>query len=144
MELLLSRVLADNGAVSQEGNSDAEEFSRPVFQHVKLTPKLLNAYLSVHYLHSSFDTFSRLFRTLHAEHGVPRTIWSYMDILERCSCAKRGPERPAALQLAGEVWQEWSVLETAWRAGSADSATDGVSPRMLERLHSAMIRVLVL
>ena len=143
-EFLFSRILADNKAASHERNSDAEEPSRPVFQHVKLTSKLLNAVLSVHYIHSSFDTCSRVFRTLHAEHGVPRNIWSYLEILDRCARAKKGPERLAALQLAEEAWEEWTVLEAAWRAGSTDSATKGMSPRMLERVHVTMIRVLAL
>ena len=69
-----------------------------VFSHVQLTPRLLNAYLSVHYAHSPIETWRELFRTLHSDAGAPRNAYSYVEVLERCSGAKKA-ERPAALQL---------------------------------------------
>lgn len=139
VEALFARILEDRRTALEGIDGDAP--STPVFQRVQLTPKLLNAYLSVHYAHSSFDHWRQLSKTVHAQHGVPKNAWSYVDVLERCTRTKKGPERAMALQLAEEVWQEWSALEHAWRSGSGDVMPESMTPRLVERVSSAMIRI---
>ncbi|KAI0772403.1 hypothetical protein BD413DRAFT_474382 [Trametes elegans] len=112
------------------------------FQHIRLSPRLLNAYLSVHYIHAPFEEGSHLYRTLFSHLGVDKNAWSYVEALERCGRAKRGIERKQAEQFAREVWQEWQPVEEAWRRREPHPA--GVNARMVERAYAAMIRILSL
>ena len=78
------------------------------FENVKLSQRLLNAYLSVHYAHARFDEGVQLYRVLFSELGVDKNAWTYVEALERCGRAQRGFERKDALQFAREVWTlEW-------------------------------------
>lgn len=129
VQLLFTRIVAH----TQRGEG--------VFAHVELTPRLLNAYLAVHYAHAPLETWRDLFRTVYAELGVPRNAWTYVDVLERCARAKKErDERRMAATFAEEVWGEWVALERAWRSGEAGDA----SARLVERAHAAMVRVYAL
>ncbi|KAI8990403.1 hypothetical protein BD414DRAFT_483529 [Trametes punicea] len=112
------------------------------FENVRLTPRLLNAYLSMHYVHGLFDEGSHLYRKLFSELGIEKNAWSYVEALERSARARRGPERKQALQFAREVWQEWQPVEEAWRWRQPHAV--GVDARMVERAYTAMIRILSL
>ncbi|KAI0354292.1 hypothetical protein OH77DRAFT_1405482 [Trametes cingulata] len=114
----------------------------PAFEHVRLTSRLLNAYISVHYMHGIFDDAIALYRTLFSKLDVQKDAWSYVEALERSARARRGPERKLALQFAREVWQEWQPVEDAWRRRLP--LPRGVDARMVERAYSAMIRILSL
>ena len=111
------------------------------FEHVLLTPRLLNAYLSVQYSHASFDEGSRLYNEVFGAHGVARNAWSYVEALERAARADRW-SRKQALEFARGVWEEWRGVETAWRRGA--EGAPGLSARLVERAYVAMIRVLSL
>ncbi|EKM52656.1 uncharacterized protein PHACADRAFT_149497 [Phanerochaete carnosa HHB-10118-sp] len=112
-----------------------------VFAHVQLTPRLLNAYLSVHYRHSPIETWRELFQTVHTDVGVSRNAYSYVEVLERCAIASKA-ERPTALRFAEGVFPEWCALEDAWRAAGPLEVV--ANARLIERAHAAMIRVLAL
>ncbi|KAI0944607.1 hypothetical protein AcW1_002276 [Taiwanofungus camphoratus] len=135
---------ADHSSPDQE--QDAQLTSPRLFHHVRLTPRLLNAYLSVHYAHSPFDVWSDLHRTLFDEAGVSKNARSYVEVLERCTLCRRGQERRMALRLAEESWSEWQGIEEAWRAGSAGEGdvAKTVDARLVERANAAMIRMLSL
>ncbi|THG94241.1 hypothetical protein EW026_g7193 [Hermanssonia centrifuga] len=133
---LLAQILEDQNAPETDSSSGI------AFQHVKLTSKLVNSYLSVHYAHSPVQVWRDLFQTLHRDLGVPRNAWSYADVLERCAHTKKGAERDMALHLAEEVWTEWEVVENAWRARQDNPVTQTVSARLIERVYAAMIRML--
>lgn len=129
---LFMRILDDIREETFHGNPDTLPFSK-----VKLTPRLLNSYLSVHYAHAPFKDACILFRKVFEDHGVPRNVRSYVEALERCGNARRGQERVAALQLAEEIWRQWQDLEKG-------ECNDNMGPnraRMIERANVAMIRV---
>ncbi|OBZ74606.1 hypothetical protein A0H81_05466 [Grifola frondosa] len=126
----------------QGGGADFDLYKR--FYHVSLTPRLLNSYLSVHYAHSSFDTWTHLFRTLFAELGVPRIARSYVEALERCAVTRRGPERALALKFAEEIWPGWQSAEESWLRRDMSDMAQTVDARLVERAHAAMIRILSL
>ncbi|PIL25952.1 hypothetical protein GSI_11706 [Ganoderma sinense ZZ0214-1] len=111
------------------------------FSRVELTPRLLNAFLSVHYAHALFGESTQLYRTLFAEHKVEKNAWTPVEALERAAHAKRGPERVDSIKFAREVWAEWQPMEEAWwrREGQNEAC---VNARLVERVYVAMIRVL--
>ncbi|CDO70444.1 hypothetical protein BN946_scf184999.g85 [Trametes cinnabarina] len=112
------------------------------FENVHIGPRLLNAYLSVHYTHASLEEGARLYRVLFSQLGVEKNAWSYVDALERCGRARRGEERKQALQFAREVWEEWRPVEDAWRR--KERVVFGMDARMVERAYTGMIRILSL
>ena len=130
---LFSRILHDR-------REDQSHYSFPgtrPFRNVNLTPRLLNSYLSVHYMHAPFEDACKLFKNMFEEHGVNRNIRSYVEALERCGRARRGRERTAALAFADELWVQWQGLEH----GECDMHTSPKRARMIERANVAMIRI---
>jgi hypothetical protein len=118
----------------RRAKSNHSAISIPLFAGVKPTTRLLNAYLSVHYAHGPFEDSSKLFKTIFSEHGISRNMRSYVEALERCSHARRGRERSAALEFAEELWAQWEDMENV----------DSNKARMVERANVAMIRILTL
>ncbi|KAI0651175.1 hypothetical protein C8Q79DRAFT_898304 [Trametes meyenii] len=112
------------------------------FENVRLSARLLNAYLSVHYAHGMFDQGSKLYHSLFTTLGVEKNAWTYVEALERCARARKGLERKPALRFAQEIWEEWQPVEDAWRRRM--SHPDGMDARMVERAYTAKIRVLAM
>ncbi|KAI0298979.1 hypothetical protein B0F90DRAFT_1729750 [Multifurca ochricompacta] len=118
-------------------------FSRPSFPSdplpplpdVHVTPRLLNAYLSVFYAHASLETAHEMFRTIFAEHSLEKDALTLVEALERCAGARRGPERASVSRFAEEAWGEWTALE---------NSQVRVSARHVQRAYAARIRVLSL
>jgi hypothetical protein len=96
----------------------------------------------VFYNHSSIDASEELFKTVFDELGVQRNAHSYVEALERCTLSKRGRERIVALAFAEDLWCRWQSSEN--RAKSGPEGGDDVPPRMVERAHTAFIRMLAL
>ncbi|KAH9894019.1 hypothetical protein C8Q73DRAFT_745662 [Cubamyces lactineus] len=143
---LFYKVLQDVApAALQSSTLFPERMENPMpeaFENVKLSQRLLNAYLSVHYAHGRFDEGVQLYRALFSELGVDKNAWTYVEALERCGRAQRGFERKEALQFAREVWAEWQPGEDAWRRRM--KCPVGMNARMIERAYAAMIRILSL
>ena len=59
------------------------------YQHVTLTTRLLNSYLSVFYRHQSSEESHNMFCKLYDELGVERSARTYVEALERCGHAGR-------------------------------------------------------
>ncbi|CAL1698254.1 unnamed protein product [Somion occarium] len=133
VEALMSRIIMDNKASTEETPSLR-------FRNVQLTPRLLNAYLSVLYIHSPFETWSERYNTIFSELGIPRNAWSFIHVLERCARTRKGPERRLALQFAEDVWKEWEAIESSWRLREPGSVP--LTARQVERANAAMIRML--
>ena len=131
VENLMARIIADINA------PDSPDLG---FKNVDMTPRLVNAYLSVLSIHASFDVWSERYKTIFPEQDVPRTPSTYILALERCAKAPKGPERKMALELAEEIWKEWEAVETKWRSKSAGAIT--LSARQVEKANAAMIRLL--
>ncbi|KAI6010966.1 hypothetical protein F5J12DRAFT_823126 [Pisolithus orientalis] len=115
------------------------------FANIELKPALVNAYLSVFYVHASIERSIEVFRSLFGtpnQSGILRgDAHTYLDALERCAVAKK-EERGAVLSWARELWTEWERVEA--RAGTEGYSDVGRWARMVERVHAAMRRVLIL
>ena len=137
---LFGRVLRDTGNLPPEHDRSAAAPPPAKFERVELTSRLLNAYLAVFYRHSTLGTARDLYRQLYVEDefglGVAPNASTYVDALERCAQAKKGPERELALRFAREVWAEWTAFEAGGRRP--------VKARLTERAHVAYIRTLAL
>ncbi|KAI0033509.1 hypothetical protein K488DRAFT_84868 [Vararia minispora EC-137] len=119
--ILFSRILTDRAAGP----------SRPLHT-VTLTPRLLSAYIGVHFSHAKLEDAAKLFDTLFDEHGVKCTPRILIEALERCAIAQKN-ERVCAMEFAERVWMRWEEMEMG--------GTVSLSPRLIERAHAAMIRV---
>lgn len=142
---LFARILNDIQASDHKsGLADGACESMPnAFQHVELSPRLLNAFLSVHYRHASLEESIDLYMTLFEELGVQKNAWSYIEAVERAGRAERD-ERKQALKFAREVWQEWNPVEDVWRQGQQAGNEAKVDARLVERAYTAMVRILAL
>ncbi|THH17492.1 hypothetical protein EW146_g3327 [Bondarzewia mesenterica] len=120
-------------------SSSPGNFDLP-FHKVRVTPRLVNSYLSVYYRHTPLKSSHQLFLSLFSELGVERNAHSYVDALERCTFTRSSHDRDVAHHFAEDVWKDWCVVE------NARQLPDGrpLSARMIERAHAAMIRVLAL
>jgi hypothetical protein len=109
------------------------------FRNVEITTRLLNAYLSVFYKHAELSVAREMFWRLFEDVGPTRNTRTYLEALDRCANPARKIERDLALSFGEEVWLKWQQLEEMGRAnGSA------LNPRLVERAHVAMIRVLAM
>lgn len=115
---------------SSSPSSRAGAEALPALPDVRVTPRLLNAYLAVSYAHASLETAHDAFRTVFAQEGVEKDAHTLVEALERCA---RG--RGASIQgFAEEAWREWAVLENS----------SHVSARHIQRAYAARIRILAL
>jgi hypothetical protein len=140
---LFARILEDSRTEGHQLHDNDPLYSpHKTFENVRLTTRLLNSYLAVYYSHSSLEVSEKLFRGLFDEFAVRRNARSYVEALERCARSKRGHERTAALGFAKHLWSEWEELE-----GHGDDTVFGDGfhlPRLIERAHVAMIKMLTL
>ncbi|TRM63312.1 hypothetical protein BD626DRAFT_402875 [Schizophyllum amplum] len=136
---LFGRILRDTGNLAPEHDRFADP-PPTKFEHVELTSRLLNAYLSVFYRHSTLPTALDLFRQLYKDDefglGVSPNASTFVDALERCASARKGPERELALRFAQEIWEDWTVLEGDHHRP--------IKARLIERAHVAYVRTMAL
>lgn len=115
------------------------------FGNVRITPRLLTAYLSVHYNHSSLRASRDLFRTIFDDCGIGRPVRAYIEALERCANAKKsrhgGQDRQVALEFAEEIQKDWMAIESA---GVHPDSPKPLEARSIERAAAAIIRVYTL
>ena len=64
----------------------------------------------------------------------------YVEAVERRGNAKRKTERNVALKFADELWIKWCEAERALKTHNKKSN----DPRLIERAHVPMVRVLVM
>ena len=139
------RILED----SQNGRYARDDPSEPytTFGRVSLTTSLLNAYMTVHYAHSSPTASYKVYSNLFEQLGVPRDAFTYVFALEAYAQCKRAtePELRLRLSFARDVWKSWQDLEVTGVAQmSDDSPNPNVDARLVERAWSAMIKILAL
>jgi hypothetical protein len=139
VKLLFANILEDTG-LDPRHNSENILPNDKKFKNVRLTPRLLNSYLSVYYNHSSLETSRELFWGLFDKHRILRSARVYVEALERCGNTKRGHSRELSLSFAEEIWAGWQALEDFGQ----DANGRALSGRIIERAHIAFIRVLTL
>ncbi|KAH9068095.1 hypothetical protein EDB83DRAFT_683485 [Lactarius deliciosus] len=114
--------------------SRAGEEALPALPDVRVTPRLLNAYLAVVYAHASLETAHDAFRTVFAQEGVEKDAHTLVEALERCARGRGAPSSSVG-GFAAEAWREWVVLE---------NSSSHVSARHIQRAYAARIRILAL
>ena len=133
-----ARALFSRISPQSRGTSDTTTTELPTFPDVRLTPRLLNAYLSVFYTHASLETAHETFNTIFAHQGVQKNAQTLVEALECCARQhhkhKRTTSATAILRkFADEAWTEFvpTMLENA-------------SARHIQRAYAARIRILAL
>lgn len=140
--ILFERILHDTDPTLQSPNPDT-----PPFHRVKLTTHLLNSYLSVHFAHSSIEKSRAVFEDIFSAsvssrdgNPVRKNARTYLLALRRCvqtaSPKSHRFEGDMSLSFAQNLWVEWQV--------SGLQNDPSLSPRTIERIWSAMIRILSL
>ncbi|ODO10584.1 hypothetical protein I350_01181 [Cryptococcus amylolentus CBS 6273] len=155
---LFKRILSDNEAV-REGSNDFLPF-----KSVRLSPRLINSYLSVHLVHG---TSLIGLKKVHDEawqdaaktsmSSVEPNGWSYMFLLEKCSSGARvisPAERPLAVSWGRELWSSYlsfystasSYLERNYTAEHPLAKARkrwimGLGDRQVERVWKAAIKL---
>ncbi|KAG7447353.1 uncharacterized protein BT62DRAFT_948401 [Guyanagaster necrorhizus] len=124
-ELLFGRILEDGGFSFDPTIS---------FSNVKLSTRLLNSYLSVHYKHGTLEAARKLFLDLFVDLDMGRNARTFREALERCMYSHQ-KERQFALEFGGEVFKMWQEYDAS--GGVADART-------VEKIHVAYIRLLAL
>ncbi|CAA7262078.1 unnamed protein product [Cyclocybe aegerita] len=135
-KLLFNRILQDQSDAASSATLSLP-FAEKKFKNVELTTRLLTSYLSIFYRHASLEASRELFWTLFEEVGVQRSARTYVEALERCGNARRGPERESVTDFADELWAKWKEVEEAGYGNGKP-----INARLVERAHVAMIRVL--
>ncbi|KAH9064399.1 hypothetical protein EDB87DRAFT_1804147 [Lactarius vividus] len=117
---------------SSSSSSRAGAEALPALPDVRVTTRLLNAYLAVLYAHASPETAHEAFRTIFAQEGLKKNTHTLVEALERC--ARGGGTSPSIEEFAEEAWREWALLEDASLARAG----------YMQRAYAARIRVLAL
>ena len=133
-QFLFARILEDTGLAA--AGEESSPIAANVFKNVKLTPRLVNSYLSIFYKHADLETSRQEFWKSFEDLGVQRTLRSYVEALERCAHTRWEPERELALVFGKELWEKWEAAEAA--AGLDAPRRDA---RLVERWHAAIIRL---
>ncbi|TFK48318.1 hypothetical protein OE88DRAFT_1664830 [Heliocybe sulcata] len=132
VDLLFSRIT--------DRNTDASSYNP--FGNVEITTKLLNAYLSVYYAHAPLEIIRVAWRTLFALHGLPKNAYTYTEAMERLVYHTSRKKREGAAKIVKEIWLEWREVERQWLEDPKALAVQYVNARMVERMHSAMLRMM--
>ena len=142
-------------ASSVDGTSDQTDItptSAP--ESFKVTPRLVNSFLSVIYAHASSIEACReeWTSTWASVSGAARPNgWSYLHALERCAVGQRhlggssSSERQAALSWAIQLWEEYTTVfppssPTIESLSNPDLTRAGLGARQIERAWIAIIR----
>lgn len=136
---LFDRILQDTNTTSYSP-SDAPPGALAGKFNVPLTPRLLNAYMSIYYSHASIESAHEVFDRLFSPDGIGFVgdARTYVDALERCALAK-SRERDVVRKWVDELWTRWEELEHGWVNGATTETT--VTARLVERAHTAVRRV---
>lgn len=119
----------------------ADDPSALAFRSVVPTTHLFNSYLSVVFAHASLAAGKTAYLEIFGmqKPNINRNARTYLLALQRCarSASVRTSRAVSdeALEFARVIWGDWV---------SSNMESSGTSPRTVEKIHSAMIRVLTL
>ncbi|KAG1777919.1 hypothetical protein EV702DRAFT_1098460 [Suillus placidus] len=134
---LFDRILQDTNPTSRSSSNMPLGPLAGKF-NVTLTPRLLNAYMSVYYSHASIESARDVFETLFScGIGFMGDSRTYVDALEKCAFS-RPRERDLAGKWVDELWTRWEELERGWVNGVTETT---MTARLVERAHTAVRRV---
>lgn len=113
----------------------------PLFVHVPISPRIINAYLGIYFSHASLERALAKFSEVYTSCALAEpNAYTFVDLLERLACAA-GPDRSLALDKAIETWTNWQNWIHRAESGEIDSTLAEVTPRAIERVWAAIIRV---
>lgn len=154
---LFHRIIEDQSRAA--GAEDDSSLAARPFQNVKVTPRLANAFISIHFAHANLSdsrqAWDSTWGVVESRTRARPNGWSYLLALGRCATAK-GVARPEALAWATDLWQHYidfskrasASIETAAREAGQDPTRArwlaGLGPRQVEKTWSAMIRAAAL
>ena len=139
VKFLFERILEDRKTANPSATPSLP-FSDQKFKNVEITTRLIGSYISVFYMHASLEVSQEIFWKIFEEHGVVRSLRVYVEALERCGNTKRRFEKDISLKFADKLWITWSEEEQASKIQTHDKKP--YCPRLIERAHIAMLRVL--
>lgn len=148
-DLLFDRILHDVNARDRNINDHP-------FANVKITPRLINSYLSIHLSHAPIEQAREAFQSTWARFSQPLSTrkaaivpngWSYLAVLERCTHLRgQSKQREAALKWGEEAWKGYlGVLDaTSIIVGNDGPANrrrwlTGVGERQVEKAWACAI-----
>ena len=141
VKILFQRIVEDRNSTNSTATATPSlPFSDRKFKSVDITTRLIASYLAVFYRHALLETSRELFWKIFEEHGVVRSLRAYVEALERCEHTSRKFERSLALKFADELWIKWSEAERTLKSQNKKPN----DPRLVERAHVAMVRVLAM
>lgn len=140
VKVLFQRIVEDRNSTDPIVTATPSlPFSDRKFKNVDITTRLIDSYLAVFYQHALLETSREMFWKIFEEHGVSRSLIVYVKALERCAHPKK-IERNDALKFADELWIKWFEAEQALKTHNMKPN----DPRLIERAHVAMVRVLAM
>lgn len=130
VDILLDRILED---------SHSFDFlsSHGPFSRVLLTPRLINAYLSVYYRHAPLSVCQQTLNEVLERTKVEPDARIWVGVLERCAFTEDRHERGIAREFAEMAWEKWCEVENGM-------GVDNQTARLIERAYVAMIRAYAL
>ncbi|KAG9101062.1 hypothetical protein FRC06_003405 [Ceratobasidium sp. 370] len=136
-----SEVLFEADALFSRIMSKRSGTPDPVFTHVPISARILNAYLGVYLAHAPLQQALDKHWTIYGQPRMPDlNMYSFLALLERLACAAK-PDRSFALDEAKRVWQAWLEWIQQVDNGYIDAVTAEVTPRGIERVWAAIIKV---
>lgn len=113
----------------------------PLFVHVPVSARIINAYLSVHFTHASLEAALNVFSDVHSLPRAPRpNAYTFVGLLERLARAQKS-DRSVAVDEARRAWVAWTKWFNQVEMGGIDPMLAEATPRAIERVWAAIIKV---
>jgi hypothetical protein len=136
-----SEVLLEVDALFSRIMSKRSGLPDPLFTHVPVSIRILNAYLSVYFSHGSLGEALDKYSEVRALPRIPEpNAYSFVGLLEQLACASR-PDRALALAEAKKAWPIWTKWMERAEHDLIDPAHAEATPRAIERAWAAIIKV---
>ncbi|CAE6395597.1 unnamed protein product [Rhizoctonia solani] len=126
-DILLSRILSKHTASPD-----------PLFSHVPISARIMNAYLGIYYSHAPLERALAKFEECYS--GVEPNAYTFVNLLERLARAAE-PDRQRSLAFAKKTWTNWQVWIQRVSDGQTDPILAEATPRTIERAWAAIIRI---
>ncbi|KAF8602210.1 hypothetical protein BDV93DRAFT_607664 [Ceratobasidium sp. AG-I] len=113
----------------------------PLFVHVPVSARVVNAYLGVHFSHASLEAALSMFSDVYKLPRMPEpNAYSFVGLLERLAHAQKS-DRTVALDEARRAWAVWTKWFKRVEMGDVDPTVAEATPRAIERVWIAIIKI---
>lgn len=112
----------------------------PLFVHVPISARILNAYLGVYFSHASLEESLNIFSEVYKLPRIPEpNAYAFVGLLERLARAQKS-DRTMALDEAKRAWATWTKWLGRVETGDIDPVLAEATPRAIERVWAAIIK----